>query len=272
MTIDDDDKHHRVGGGRRILHRLNLGRERGDDRGALSAAHLPHDEVVAHHLGDDQQRAERDAGLGKRDDDVAHDLPAARAGVVRGLDHAWIDFGKRIGDRTDHQDGAQIHIGDDDREIGEQQEVERLRRQAQVHQRLVEHAVAAEKRNPGDGPDDRRSEKRNGAQQEQHGPDRAAAHVKDQKVGDVESDEERGRPDDRRELQSAAVKPERRRVRDQVVIIVQQESRIDSDAVMVPEADHQEQRRRQGEKHQEDRRDRRDQQPRHDPRRKLDRR
>ena len=48
-----------------------------------------------------------------------------------------------------------------------------------------------------------------------------------------------------RELQGAAVEPERRRVGDQVVIIVQQEGRIDSDAVVVPEADHQEQRRRQ---------------------------
>ena len=70
----------------------------------LAAAHLPHDEVVAHHLGDDQHRAERDAGLGKRDDDVAHDLPAARAGVARGLDHARIDLGERVGDRADHQE------------------------------------------------------------------------------------------------------------------------------------------------------------------------
>ena len=76
---------------------------------------------------------------------------------------------------------------------------------------------------------------------------------------------QRDRPDDRGELQGAAVEPERRRAGDQVVIVVQQESRIDSDPVVVEEADHQEQRRRQREEHQQDQRQRRDLQPRHDP-------
>ena len=41
---------------------ISVGQHR-DDRGALPAAHLLHHEVVAHHLGEHQDRAERDAGL-----------------------------------------------------------------------------------------------------------------------------------------------------------------------------------------------------------------
>ena len=46
------------------------------DRGALSAAHQPHGDEVAHHHGDDEDRADGDAGLAQRHDDVRAALPA----------------------------------------------------------------------------------------------------------------------------------------------------------------------------------------------------
>ena len=65
--------------------------------------------------------------LRKRQDDQAHDIEAAGAGVDRRLDHALVDPRHRIEDRHDHEDRQLVHIGDHDREAREQQEVERLR-------------------------------------------------------------------------------------------------------------------------------------------------
>ena len=66
----------------------------------------------------------------QRDDDLPDDAPAAAAAVQRRLDDGAVDAGHGVEDRHDHEQGEQMHVGDDHREIGEQQELERLVRDA----------------------------------------------------------------------------------------------------------------------------------------------
>ena len=95
--------------------------------------------------------------------------------------------------------------------------------------------------------------------------------MKNEKVGDIEAEKQRDRPDDYREFQRAAIEPQRRRACQQLAIIVEHEGRIESGAVVIKEADDKEQRRRQQEEHQQDQRQRNDLQRGHCARGPFDR-
>ncbi len=151
---DKDNKDDRAGRGRWVLHGLDFGGQRRDDRGALTAAHLLGHEIVAHDLGEDEDRAERNSGLRQGDDDVDHATPGARSGIACRFEQDRIDPRQRVRYWPHHQDGVEMHVGDDDGEIRKEQEIERLRREVYVHEEPVECAVATKKRDPRNGADD----------------------------------------------------------------------------------------------------------------------
>ena len=64
--------------------------------------------------------------LRQRDDDLPDDAPAAAAAVERRLDDRAVDAGHGVEDRHDHEQREQMHVGDDHREIREQQKLQRL--------------------------------------------------------------------------------------------------------------------------------------------------
>ena len=90
-----------------------------------------------------------------------------------------------------------------------------------------------------------------GAEQEQHGADRGAAHVVDQEPGDVEAKEQCDRPDDDCEFQRTEIDAERRRRGQQLAVVVEQEGRVNADTIVVEEADHEEQNGRKREQRQQ---------------------
>ena len=57
------------------------------------------------------------------------------AGVARRLEQAAVDAHHRVEDRHHHEQRVEVHIGQHDREVGEQQELERLVDQAELQQR-----------------------------------------------------------------------------------------------------------------------------------------
>ena len=126
---------------------------------------------------------------------------------------------------------------------------------------VVEGAVAAKERDPGDGADDAGGPERNGAQQEQHRAHRRTAHMEDQEIRNVEAEKERDRPHDEGELQRADIDPQRCRRGQQLTVVVEHEGRIDADAVVIEEAHDQEQHGRQREQHEQDERERADLEP-----------
>src|ERR1700728_3999471 len=259
----DHDQYDRARRRRRILQAGELGRERGDDRRALTAAHDLDDEEIAHHQRDDEDRTERDAGLRQRQNDFGYDAPAAGAGVVRRLDEAGIDPGHRVEDRNDHEQGIEVHIGDDYRKIGEQQKRQRLVDDAEAHEAAVEDAVAPEERYPRNHPDDVRGPERHRADQEQSDLHGQASHVEHQEIGNREPDDERDGPDDRRIFDRAGIESQRQARFEQLDVIVEDEGRDDLQASVVVETDHGNEDHRYSEKYQEDERERRLLQPRH---------
>ena len=197
---------------------------------------------------------------------MGHALPAAGACIARSLDQRAVDLRQRVGDRADHQQRVEMHIGDDDRELGEQQEVERLRGETEVHHGLIERAGTAEERDPGNGADDGGGEEGDGAEQKEDDAHRVVAHVKDQEIGDVEAEKEGDGPHDCRELEGTEVDAQGRGAGEDLAVAVEQEGGVDADAVVVEEADDQEEQRRQCEQDEEDRRQRQHLQPRYGPR------
>ena len=73
------------------------------------------------------------------------------------------------------------------------------------HQHLVEGAVAAKQRNPGDGADDAGCPERHRAEQEEDGARHGVADMEDQELGDVEAQEQGDCPDDDGEFQRAEI-------------------------------------------------------------------
>ena len=102
-----------------------------------------------------------------------------------------------------------MDIGDDHREIREQQEVERLE--------MIVSAISSwlnTPLRPRNGIHEIMRmivEVQNGTEQSRNRPifESGAAHMEDQEIGDRETEDERDRPDDRREFQRAQIEPER---------------------------------------------------------------
>ena len=137
--------------------------------------------------------------LRQRDDDVDHGAPAAGAGIARGLQQRRVDLRQRVGDRADHQQREQMHVGDDDGEVGEQQEVERLRGDA-AGPCSAWLKAPLRPRNGIQAMVRMMPEVKNGMAHSRNSTVRigGAAHVEDQEIGDVEAEEQRDRPDDER--------------------------------------------------------------------------
>ena len=78
------------------------------------------------HHDADEDRADDDAGQAEREDDLAKHAPETGAEVARGLEDIRVDAAEHEGDRPDHEDDIDLRHADDDREIGEQQRLDRL--------------------------------------------------------------------------------------------------------------------------------------------------
>ena len=84
---------------RRELQIGKLGPDGFADGRDLAAAEDIDGDEVAHDDRQDEDRADGDAGFAQGDDDVPKGLPATRAGVVGGLDQAFIDAQHGVEDR-----------------------------------------------------------------------------------------------------------------------------------------------------------------------------
>ena len=202
-----DEQHDGVGGGRRILQQRHLvlhhqRRPRRSGRRDMTCTV----EKSRHHQRHHEDRADRHAGLGQRDDDVPQDLPAARAGVARRLDQRAVDAHQRVEDRRHHEQRVEVHHGQHDGEIGDRAAIRSARStMPSVDQRRVDQPVAAEHRDPRDHADDVGGQERHGADEEQHHLHRRRADVEGEEIGDPEADEERQRPDDDRVFQRVEI-------------------------------------------------------------------
>ena len=216
---------HRARRRARILQHADILIKGADHRGRTAARHHLGDEEIAHHDGDDEDGAKRDAALRQRNDDQAHDVEPARARIHRRLDHALVDARHRVEDRHHHEDRQLMHIGDDDGETRIEQERQRLVDEAELQQRAVDQPFLAEQRNPGNHADDVRGPERHCAQQEEADGEQLVAHVEDEEIGDEETQHQREDPDQRREPDRLEIKFEREAGGGDVDVIVEREGR-----------------------------------------------
>ena len=133
--------------------------------------------------------------------------------------------------------------------------------QAELGQRLVDDAVLAQDRQPGDHANDVRGPERHRAEQKQSDLPEHAADVEDQEIGYVEADHQRQGPDDGGELERLGVLLQRDAGGEDVAIVVHDERLDDLRILVVEEADGDHHQHRQHEEEQQDQRRRADLQP-----------
>ena len=116
---------------------------------ALGAADQRRAGEVGEQRDVDEQQGDEDPGRDQRQQHPPEGRPPAGAEIARGLEHVRVDRLHRGVDR-DHGVGQVAgREDDDDRELAEQQRVDRLLDQADVEQRLVDQALAPEQHPPG---------------------------------------------------------------------------------------------------------------------------
>ena len=133
---------------------------------------------------------------------VCHSEAPASA---RGLDQRLVDPDHGVEDRHDHEQRVEMDEAQDHREVGVEQPFLRLVDEAQRQQRGVDHAVAAEQRDPGDHADDVAGPERDRAEQEQRHLPGQRADVEGQEIGDREAEHRGDHPDDQAELERAEI-------------------------------------------------------------------
>src|SRR5881392_694113 len=145
----------------------------------------------------------------------------------------------------------EMDIGDHHREIGEQQELQRLVHDAERDQRLIEDPVSTEKRDPRDHANDVRRPEGNGADQEQGQLQQERADMEDQEIGDGETDDEREGPHDDGVLERVRIQRIGQAGPEQLEVVGEDERRDDVELVEVEEADGHDQHQRDPEEHQQ---------------------
>src|ERR1700716_1315605 len=160
-----------------------------------------------------------------------------------------------------------MDVGHNHGEVREKQEIHGPGHDAETHERLVEDAVASEKGNPGDHPDDVGGPERYRAQEEKTDLPKQSANMEHQEIGDVEADEQRYRPDDQRKLERAQIEPQRHARREDLEVVVEDEGWIQPPLAIVEEADGDDHQHRQAEEEHENKGDWRDLNPGREPRR-----
>ena len=172
-----------------------------------------------------------------------------------------IDFRHGIHDRSHHHHCQDMHISDDDGEIGKQQKVQWLLDEMGGEHRAVENAFPAEKRDPGNHADHVRSEERNRAGDQQSDAPVQRPHVEREKIGDEEADHHRDRLHQRRIFQRLQIEPDGDFRREDVKVVVEHEGRKDFQPVVVEKAHHDHEHERGDEHAQQHGRQRRGLQP-----------
>ncbi len=195
---------------------------------------------------------ERNAAFRHRNDDEAHHVETAGAGVERRLHHPLVDSRQRIEDRHHHEDGQLVDIGDDDGEPGIEQHFQGLPDHAGAEQGRVDQTFLAEQRDPGNHPDDVRGPERDRAEQEQADCEQLVLDVEDQEIGDQEADDQREQPGQHREFQRRRIELKRlRRGEDFRVIRKRERRQQPAKSVGLKDArDQHDQRRQQEKRHQ----------------------
>ncbi len=121
---------------------------------------------LAEHHDADEDRADDDAGQTEREDDLAQHTPEIGAEIARGFEDVRVYAAEHEGDRPDHEDDVDLRHADHDREIGEQQRVDRLVNDPRLHEQDVDRSFLAEHRAPGENADQERGPERDDAQDE----------------------------------------------------------------------------------------------------------
>ena len=193
-------------------------------------------------------------------------LPRTGAGVARGFEQGAINAHHRIEDRHDHEHGVEVHVGQQHREVGIQQPVLRLVDEVHGLQRLVDEAVAAQQRDPGDHADHVGGPEWHRADHEQQCLHRSRSHVKRQEIRQRKTQHQRERPGAERKAQRRQI---RRRRHAQVTVFIEMAAAFPQLGVVaqgegwqqrvlvkIPEADHRDQPQRDEKEHDEHRRKR----------------
>src|SRR5579862_2954793 len=145
-----------------------------------------------------------------------------------------------------------MHIGNNDRKVGEQEKLERLVDDAECNERLVEYPIAPEEGNPGDHANDVRCPEGNGAQQEETDLPQKAPDVEHEEVRNGKADEQGDGPNDERELDGAQIKPRGKIRLEELDVIVELKRGHDVEPVEAEKAHRQHDEHGDSEKHQED--------------------
>ena len=98
-----------------------------------------------------------------------------------------------------------MDVGNHHGEVGEEKKLHRAMGEAERHQRLVEEAVASQKRDPRDHSDDVGCPEGHRAEQKECDLPEDVPHVEDEKVGNRKADHERDGPDNQRVLDGLRV-------------------------------------------------------------------
>ena len=171
------------------------------------------------------------------------------AGVTRRFQHGSVDPHHGVENRHDHEECVKMHKGQDDREVGIEQPFQRLINQSQMCQRLIDEAVPAKDRDPGDHPDDVRSPKRNRANQKKNDLPSQGAHMEGQEIGDGEPDGQGENPTEGGEFEGVEIN----RIGDggfeQLDVVGENEVRNQAKFRVIPEADNENDNDRPDQKH-----------------------
>src|SRR6266446_4866723 len=101
-----------------------------------------------------------------------------------------------------------MDVGNDDRESGIEQHLERLLDEMDVEQRRVDQPFLSQQRNPGNHPDDVRGPERDRADQKQADREQLVLNMKDQKISHQKSDDQREQPSQERKFERRHIEME----------------------------------------------------------------
>ena len=191
MTMRHDDRQDDADdGSERPFERADLRHDDIAEQVDLASGQRGAGREFAEHHDADKNRADDDAGQAQREDDLAQHPPEARAEIARGFEDIRIDAAEHEGDRPDHEHDIDLRHADHDREIGEQQRLDRLVDDSRLHQDDVDRPLFAEHGPPRDHADQERGPERNDAENQERRLQRL--------VLDEQADEQRGRIADAR--------------------------------------------------------------------------
>ena len=151
----------------------------------LVAADRRHGGEIGHDIEEDQHLADHHARQGEREGDPAEHRERRRLERHRRLAQLRRDRVQHVHHRASRHHGVERDLRHGDAGDRIEERLDRRAGRADRHQRLVDDAVDAEERHPGDGADQGRGPERDDEGEEQRQPPARAPDLHRQKVGDA---------------------------------------------------------------------------------------